>query len=82
MRRFMGGEVLGIFVHKIGHRLHGIALLSRDADGREVVDEVPESGDGRVPINEIPCDPSDVKLCGILQCVQNGVANPGCLQAD
>lgn len=78
----MGGEALGIFVHKVRHCFHGIARLSRDANGREVVNEVPESGDGRVPVNKVPWEPSDVKLCCILQCVQNGVANPGRLQAD
>jgi len=46
------------------------------------MNEPPKSGDGGILVNKICRDPFDVEFCGILQRVQNGVANPSGLQAD
>jgi len=46
------------------------------------VNEPPESGDGGILVNKICRDPFDIEFRGILQRVQNGVANPSGLQAD
>lgn len=80
--RFVSREVLGVFFDKVRHLLHRIVQLSRDAGRCEIVNESPESRDGGILINKICRDPFDVEFRGILQRVQNGVANPSGLQAD
>jgi hypothetical protein len=81
-RRFVSGEVLGVFVNEVLHLLHRIIQLSRDTGRCEIMNESPKSGDGGILVNKICRDPFDVEFRGILQRVQNGVANPSGLQAD
>ena len=79
---FLGREAPGIFIHKIFHLSRYIVQLPRNASRCEIVDELPESADGRVLVNEICRDPSGVQFRGVPQRIQNGVANPSRLQTD
>jgi hypothetical protein len=55
--RFVGGEVLGVFVHEVLHLLHRIIQLSRDTGRCEIMDEFPKSGDGGILVNKFCRDP-------------------------